>query len=127
MGCYTCSTKKETLFFVESFPCNCGDTVEIHYHKCEVCGSVWRECDGEVLDETDVIRCNDLLEVMNDEGIMEEQIDLIKDSLSTTSSMEDCIHRCLNCNGMATETEKGIYKCNDPVCCFEWEVVGSEW
>lgn len=119
MSCVSCSYVGNTVFFTEEYPCKCGDTVVVSYNMCPSCGSFWRSCNGDILDEVDVINSIELRDMIigNDVTIDDcfvEQGDL---------TMEDCIIRCVKCNSVAYEISTNKYKCSE--CPAEWEVLES--
>ena len=120
MGCVKCSYSAETIFFTEEYPCKCGDTVVVNYNICPVCGSFWRNCGDIILDEVDVINDVELRDMMLAiDGI--DDILVLSDEIDPTSTMENCIIRCVECNAVSYKTAENRYKCS--VCPAKWEVL----
>jgi hypothetical protein len=120
MSCVKCTYAGETIFFVEEYPCKCGETVVVNYNICPDCGSFWRNCGDTILDDIDIIDDAELRDMMLAiDGI--DDILGLSDELDSTSTMEECIIRCVECNSVSYKTAKNKYKCS--VCSVEWEVL----
>lgn len=122
MGCINCENEIEVTFAVERFPClHCGEKVVIEYHMCSNCGIVWRTVDGAV--DSGSIVTPDMRKTFDAEGL-DDILGTLQEIHSEEHSMEELLHRCLQCNAISFEVKKGEYECVE--CGFMWEVVGCE-
>jgi len=124
MICIKCKEESNTVFHTETYPCDCGQATIIEYNACKFCGGVWKAVNGEPILE-DALEMEDIIGFKDAEVIaemLEELEDIINDNSQTDcdGTMEECIHRCVNCNALAYETSKDSYKCS--TCSTEWMV-----
>ena len=132
MGCINCENNDISNYYEEVIPCkHCGNDTIIDYFVCNACGIMWKEIDGEVIDNSaDAEDAINELFPENEYIITDDFIDLFKDGsdinyfeldLSDKSSMQDMIHKCIRCNATSFEIKPRLYHCPD--CGFEWEIL----
>lgn len=109
--CVNCSFEGNVTFFVEKYPCKCGEEVHVFYNMCPACGAFWRTCNDVVLDEVDIVSSTELRDLML-------AAEMIEDADTT---MEDSIVRCISCNAPAYRAGENLYSCTK--CTTEWEVI----
>lgn len=127
MSCIECGSDKATVVFIEVFPCNhCNGELHLEHNLCPECGIGWKTLDGEVVECVTVLNSNldDFFSDFDEQGDVTDMIFNYLDSLNHGSdSMNSYVHRCLRCNSIAFEIGEELYRCSDPECGFEWEVV----
>jgi hypothetical protein len=125
MICFKCDSVKDSAFFVENLSCyHCGEELSIEYNFCDQCGSLWKSCGGNIVEET----------IMNlgNEGFTdfiasldEEIAEIFQEKFANPETMMGgTIHKCLNCGNVAFEVERGKFRC--PTCEFKWEVIDTD-
>ena len=120
MECVNCGGKGE-VFATESYPCShCGEKLIMEYCMCPTCGIVWRTIDG-IVDQDSLFTEEARIDFEVDG--MEQALNELMMNKETERSMDECINRCLRCNSISYEVKKGSFKCSDPDCGFEWEVI----
>ena len=121
MKCVECNRTSETVFFVEIYPCpTCDDQVEVEYHACKHCGTVWKTANGEPMDYAKS-KIKDFSDIVKNHKKFEDFFSYMAKDDNDIASMNQVIHRCLQCNHIAYETSDGNYECPD--CGFTWEVL----
>jgi hypothetical protein len=126
MDCTQCGEGYNTFeIYREEVPCgHCGGLNIITYEICKECGTLFRICNGEVVDEGTSITAldNEALPVGELEELLKNMANHVERTVKESpESMNDMVHRCLKCNALAFETGKGKFECSD--CEFCWEVV----
>ena len=120
MICPDCRKETGEIVYVDEIPCEgCGDIVKVFYCSCD-CGFSWREVGGKFLDggKLDPMNINQLLDGMNDffENVKD---DLVKEN--PPIMMEDLLHHCIKCGGLAIEIKPNLFECVNDTCGFSWE------
>lgn len=145
MICFKCDGGKESSFMNEEYPCaHCDEPNLVEYNTCPDCGWMWRSVNGNPIEDS-LMHISDFagmmglppnfdpgpvdeLELTDDERALletlEGEIRRVESIKTGEANMGDYIHRCLQCDSLAHEADKGRFKCT--ACDFEWEVIKFE-
>lgn len=136
MNCIKCGSEEATdTYFIEVLPCPyCDEGIEIKYHICHECNITWKTVNDEVISMADFddgmppgLTDEDLLQAFSaiDGRLVKFSMDNI-DGVPTGPAMGELLHRCIRCGSIAFEVSSKRWRCNDPECQFEWEIVSCE-
>ena len=115
--CPECGQRTGIVMHTDEVPCTCGRSIVVEYVAC-VCGYSWRSADGVFMDGCQ-ITIENVEELLGEvEEFFEEQG--VFEGANSGDSMEDLIHKCLQCGEIAIQTKQNLYECT--VCGFSWEV-----
>ena len=131
MNCIKCGSKEATdTYFIEVLPCpHCEQGIEIKYHICHTCNITWKTVNDEVISMADFDE--DIPPGVTDEDLLQafSAIDgkVVKYSIDNPGgpAMGELLHKCVRCGAIAFEVASHKWRCNDPSCQFEWEVIDS--
>ncbi len=136
MECFNCSKTDEHIekFYSESLTCShCSEEMEIIYYVCLECGAVCKTFEGEVVSGV-VFEEGELEKVLGCE--MKELFSMLSEdkffkgdeakSMDMKEYLSNFVPKCIRCEARAYQVEECVYRCSDPECGFEWEVVGVE-
>lgn len=120
MKCIECSGNYIEQYYEEVVPCShCDGEIVIHYFACMDCGIMWKEVDGEVIDNSvKKSAISELEEVVDDQDFMD--FDKTLTFLDQPKSMQDLLHKCIRCEAPAYEVSPNCFRCS--ICDFEWEI-----
>ena len=121
MKCCSCGTNNVIVFFEETLPCgHCNMDNTILYNFCGECSCVFKTVNGKVVNAatfTDTELANMMsMDVDDVREIMQSPI-----QSASPRTMDEMVHKCLDCNALAFEVEPGLFKCSE--CDFEWEIL----
>ncbi len=134
MECFNCKKTDECIenFYSESITCtHCSEETEIKYYLCLECRAVWKIAGDEVMAE--VVFDDKELEYAIGCDVDELFSMLSEDKFSKDEHVEDVdmreylsnfIPKCIRCKTRAYRIDDLAYRCADPECGFEWEVIG---
>ena len=107
MVCIECGSESSVkLSVTELLECDhCGHKNPMEYYICFNCGTVWRQYNGDVYGS--VSCCGNSRRHKNQ------------------CSSENYDTECIICQSAAEEISDGYFKCSNPICGFEWEVLNS--
>lgn len=117
MKCFVCKDGQSNIVTEDQIPCKCGDIINVYYHLCTECGSVWKTIDDELLEGS-------LLSTEDIDGMLDDMDSFFIDSLEEVekfTTLGGYIHKCLDCGALCYESSKGKYICSS--CGFEWESI----
>jgi len=121
MICVECEKESDTVFYREVYPClTCGDLTIVEYNACKYCGTVWKTANGHPMDPAKT-KIDDFSELLDKKGFKDFFDYIGKHDNDIAASINQCLHRCIQCNAIAYETKEGTYECS--ACKFTWEVV----
>lgn len=86
---------------------HCKQDNTMSYFVCINCGAVWRQFNNNVYGS--VLGCG-----------------YDNDCKDFDSNEVDEEFRCLWCQSVSYEIDKGKFKCSNPICGFKWEVVDDD-
>ena len=126
MKCIRCNSDESTdMYFVETFPCpHCDDELEVQYHICKSCHITWKVVGDNVVSMADFE--DDVVFARSDEDFFEAFTHISTNEILTGPVMGELVHRCIRCGSIAFEIADKKWRCNDPECQFEWEVLAID-
>lgn len=133
MECFNCNKIDECIeqFYVESMPCpHCSEEIKVLYYLCLDCGAVWKLANGEIV--TGAVFSNKELEsAIGDD--LDNLFDILAEDkffkgeyakdMDMKEYLSNFIPKCIRCEARAYQIDDLTYRCSDPECEFEWEVV----
>ncbi len=136
MKCFNCKKTDDCIekFYSESITCeHCSEEMKIIYYVCLECGAVWKKAGGKVVsgvvfDEKELKYAmghsvNELFSMLAEDKFFKG--DYAKD-MDMREYLSNFIPKCIRCEARAYQSEECVYRCSDPECGFEWEVVDVE-
>lgn len=136
MKCFNCNKTDECIenFYSESITCtHCSEEVKISYYLCLDCGAVWKIAGNEVLsgivfDDKELEYAighdvDELFSMLSEDKFFKG--DYAKD-MDMKEYLSSFVPKCIRCETRAYKVDELTYKCSDPECGFEWEVVDFE-
>jgi hypothetical protein len=136
MECFNCNKTDECIekFYSESVTCtHCSEEVEIIYYLCLECGAVWKISGDKVV--SGVVFSDKELEYAIGPEVDELFSMLAEDKFFKGDYAKDMdmkeylanfVPKCIRCESIAYQAADLTYKCSDPECGFEWEVISAE-
>lgn len=132
--CPLCDNTKAENITTKTYPCSCGEDLEVTEYVCFVCGASFEMVDdvivGEPINNIDDVFSTiiplgsgvDIDEISN--FLHELGVSPINlEAMDTNSSMSELTHQCLKCQAPSFDDGSGVIACT--VCGHEWEIIKS--
>ena len=122
MKCLRCDNEDLMRFMDDTIDCcDCGTKLHYVHYLCSNCGMSWKTVNDNVVTKSDLqAMFVNLMEYMGNLENETRKADAIKEG---TANMVDYIHKCIKCQSVSYEERPGTYRCLNPECEFEWEVL----
>lgn len=130
VDCPLCDNNKAENISTHTYPCKCGDSVEVNEYVCFICGASFEMVDDQIIGEP-LNNMDDVMMIPFDEMPNLEELTKFLGNLGIPTvdfsdditSMSALTHECLVCKAPSFDNGKGVICCGS--CGHEWEVIKS--